>query len=68
MLFAKPASPPKAVANARLAPGATSWTICSIARPSSELEFCPHEDSCTTITVGGRSPVAMSNVAPPWQL
>ena len=35
MLLAKLTSPVKAVANARSAPGATSWTIWAIARPSS---------------------------------
>ena len=66
MLFAKFAIPPLAVAKARLAPGAMSWTIWSMARPSSVPE-AQVGLSCRTVT-GDRSLLATSAAAPPLQL
>src|SRR3954451_13285111 len=59
MLSAKCRSPPLAVAKHSFARGAMSWTICSIARPSS----APCVLSSTTLTSFGRSPVATSCAA-----
>jgi hypothetical protein len=52
MLFAKEAWPLKAVAKRRLAPGARSCTISSIAEPSLPDPACPGR----TTTPEGRSP------------
>ncbi len=63
MPLAKPACPPtKAVLKASVAPGATSATICNIARPSS---LPPEPKSCSTITPDGKSPEVTSAAAPP---
>ena len=68
MLFAKLASPRNAVANASEAPGAMSWTICSIARPSSAW-FGSSWSTCTGVVRPhglpgpGRSPVVTSPAA-----
>ena len=62
MLFAKPRSPVSAVAKHSLARGAMSWTIWSIARPSSAPT--PVGSSSITVTPsGGRSPVRTSSAA-----
>ena len=53
MLAAKPAWLPNTVAKNSCAPGARSWTISSIAVPSSPLPACP----ASTVTAG-RSPLA----------
>ena len=66
MFAAKLATPAKAVAKARSALGATSWTIWSIARPSSVPE--PHPGSSRRTVTGDKSPVATSVAAPPRQL
>src|SRR5262249_12828253 len=56
------------VANSKPAPGATSWTIWSIARPSSgPVTPMQLEISWMTVT-GDRSPLATSAAAPPKQL
>ena len=57
-----------AVAKASAAPGATSWTICSIARPSSVPAMVQPRLSWITWTPAGRSPDALSSAAPPRQL
>jgi hypothetical protein len=70
MLAANAASPPLPVAKARLAPGATSWTSWSIARPSSVLGAAPsastfnaHRRQVTRGDVGGRAALHVVAVA-----
>ena len=61
MLFANPTSPLNAVANAIFDPGAVSYTIWAIPRPSS-VGSGPKGRSSRTITLGN-SPAAVSAAA-----
>ena len=70
MLLAKAVSPLKAVAKTILAPGARSWTIWAIARPSSVVSVAKESSRTLNGSVKpqglpapGRSPLAMSVAA-----